>query len=244
MNRINARRLIEQLPDATSVVDVGGGAMPFPRADYVIDAVPFEARSALGDLKIDYSPRFTKDTWCRLDLCEHKPWPFPDKFFDFATCSHLLEDVRDPIWICSELCRVAKAGYIEVPSRILEQTRGIEHPSYAGYYHHRWLVSRKDQVLEFRHKPHLLHSVRDAIIADIGPAHKLNDDHAILVFEWTNSFEFREVLEFDESAVVAELCQFANAARAIPNLLVPSGRSLSARLKRHWYLRRLRSGRR
>ena len=47
-------------------------------------------------------------------------WPFPDKTFDFVVCSHLLEDVRDPITVCRELCRVGKAGYIETPSRIRE----------------------------------------------------------------------------------------------------------------------------
>src|SRR4051812_6253580 len=138
MDRENALRLIQTLQPTAKVVDVGGGAVPFPRADYVIDALTYDEQGATAGVDLPGGVRYSRDTWITVDLCEHRPWPFPDKFFDYAVCSHVLEDIRDPIWVCSELCRVAKAGYIEVPSRIVEQTRGIEHPLYAGYYHHRW----------------------------------------------------------------------------------------------------------
>ena len=55
-------------------------------------------------------------------------------------CSHTLEDLRDPLWVCRELIRVAKAGYIEVPSRLFETIIGMERPGQAGLSHHRWLV--------------------------------------------------------------------------------------------------------
>src|SRR5262245_2645151 len=106
MNQTNAIRLIREIPLAAQVIDVGGGASPFPRADYVIDFVPYERRASLGEMRLEYQPRYSESTWVKWDLCDHKPWPFPDKFFDFATCSHLLEDIRDPIWVCSELCRI------------------------------------------------------------------------------------------------------------------------------------------
>ena len=128
MNIDNAKKLMAQIPPGAKVVDVGGGASPFPRADWVIDALPFEYRGGGSDgnagEKLGIAQRFSKDTWITVDLCDRQPWPVPDQSFDFAICSHLLEDVRDPIWVCSELRRVAKAGYIEVPSRALEQSKG------------------------------------------------------------------------------------------------------------------------
>ena len=102
MKRENALRLIRDLPPDACVVDVGGGAMPFPRANYVIDALSYDERATLGKMDVSHEECYTRSTWCQLDVCERKAWPFSDKFFDFATCSHLLEDVRDPIWICSE----------------------------------------------------------------------------------------------------------------------------------------------
>jgi hypothetical protein len=244
MNRDNARRLISELDPKALVVDVGGGALPFPRADYVIDALPFEKQGALGRLDVALEPRYKRETWCQVDLCERRPWPFPDKFFDYSVCSHLLEDVRDPIWICSELCRVSKAGYIEVPSRVQEQSLGVEHPSYAGYHHHRWLVTSNGDGLTFRHKPHVLHAIRDAIVASVGVSRAINEKYTILPFEWSERFEFREVLEFDETAVVNELCAFAQKARQLPELIVPVSRSYMKQFKRFLYYRRLKKGRR
>src|SRR5437764_10623004 len=113
-----ARELIRTLPAGAAVLDVGGGASPFPRADYVLDLRPYQERGSgssgsahqhLADVPVRYGP----DTWVVWDVCDHHPWPFRDGQFDFAVCSHLLEDVRDPVWVCSELGRVAKAGYIE-----------------------------------------------------------------------------------------------------------------------------------
>src|SRR2546423_1432330 len=150
MDRTNAQRLLAELPPQARVVDVGGGASPFPRADYVLDAVAFGERASLGELDLGGGRRYSEDTWVRLDLCDHRPWPFADGFFDFAVCSHLLEDVRDPLWVCHELCRVAKAGYVEFPSRVAEQSLGVEHPCYAGYHHHRWLITKNAKGLEFR----------------------------------------------------------------------------------------------
>ena len=142
----NARRLLKTIPVSAKVVDVGGGAAPFPRADYVIDAMPYEKLGAGSDgnihEKLGIEPRYSEDRWIQTDLCDRRPWPIADKAFDFAICSHLLEDIRDPIWVCSELRRISKAGYIESPSRMVEQSKGVENPRHAGYYHHRWLIKR------------------------------------------------------------------------------------------------------
>jgi hypothetical protein len=247
MNVENARRLLAEIPADALVVDVGGGAAPFPRADYVLDALPYDRRGSGSDGHIhrqlaDHPPRYSKETWCQLDLCDHTPWPFPDKMFDFAICAHVLEDVRDPIWICQELCRVARAGYIEVPSRLLEQCLGVENPRYAGYYHHRWLITRNANGLEFRHKPHLLHSTTAAIVARVGVRSVVNPTHSFLALQWAGAFAYSEVTEFDEGEVVRELCAFAQQARSLPGLTVPSGRPWWRQLKLLLYYRRLSHG--
>jgi hypothetical protein len=224
MDLENARRLLEIIPGEATVVDVGGGAAPFPRADYVIDAMPYEKLGAGSDGNIHKSlaitPRYSEDRWIQTDLCDRHPWPIANKAFDFAICSHLLEDLRDPIWVCSELRRIAKAGYIEVPSRVVEQSKGVENPRHAGYYHHRWLITGKQDGLEFRHKPHVLHSVKNAIVTHLSPSRRINPKHAIVTLDWTGDFEAVEVLEFDERKIIAELCHFAADARRLPNLTV------------------------
>jgi hypothetical protein len=242
MDRDAALRIVNELSPEAVVIDVGGGASPFARANYVIDALPFDERAGLGAHDLGIPPQYSRERWVEFDLCSKSPWPFADNQFDFATCSHLLEDVRDPVWICSELSRIAKAGYIEVPSRVLEQSLGVEHPSYSGFYHHRWLVSVNDGVLEFRHKPHLLHSTRRAIVAQVGILRRINPKHAITTLWWNGAIECREVLEFSEARAVEELCSFAARARQTPQLTVASGLSTKETLRRALFYTRLRAG--
>ncbi len=246
MELANAKRLLASLPEGARVIDIGGGAAPFPRADYVIDASPYKARESGSDgnisQQLDVRPRYSADTWIEADLCDHRPWPIQDKAFDFAICSHLLEDVRDPIWICSEMQRIAKAGYIETPSRIVEQSKGVENPRHAGFYHHRWLISAVGNRLEFRHKPHVLHSVNDAIVTKLPPTRRIRPARAILTLEWVGSFEAVEVLEFDEGTIVSELCDFAREARKLPDLEEKIPMPLPQALRRWAYYARLRTG--
>jgi hypothetical protein len=235
-----ASEIEASLPAEARVVDVGGGASPFRRADHVIDGVAYGDRGRLDSAPSRDGERFSVRTWVQLDLCGRDPWPFPDKFFDFAVCSHVLEDVRDPIWVCSELSRIARAGYIETPSRLVEQSLGVEHPGYAGFLHHRWLVSIEDGVLSFRYKPHSLHVQRDAIVAVLGPSRRLKAAHQTVSLWWTGQVRCREELCFDEDDVNRELCAFAAQGRRIADLTVPSGRPLGWVLKRHLFFHRLR----
>ncbi len=246
MDLSQARRLLSEIAPDARVVDVGGGASPFQRANHVIDALSFDESGAGSDgnahRSLGVEPRFSRETWTQVDLCDRRPWPFADKTFDFAVCSHLLEDVRDPIWVCSEMSRIARAGYVEVPSRVEEQSRGVENPCYSGYCHHRWLVSRVGDALEFRHKPHLLHSINDAIVTDVSPGRRINPRHSVLSLDWVGSIGAREILEFREQAIVDELCAFAHQARMLPDLTVEVSMPLSRRVKRHMLYRRMARG--
>lgn len=78
-----------------------------------------------GDIKINLS---------------HEHLPFDDKSVDFAFCRHTLEDMADPAHLLHEIRRVAKAGYLEIPSPLVETTRGVDaFGDHLGYSHHRWI---------------------------------------------------------------------------------------------------------
>lgn len=149
--------ILARLGDDDLVLDVGGWAAPFNRADWVLDLLPFETRGA--HVPGGYGPgpeRFTEATWVVRDICDREPWPFGDDQFAFALCVTTLEDVRDPVWVCSELSRVARAGYVEVPSLWEELSYGIQGP-YLGHDHHRWICEVEHGGLAFHHKPHAIH---------------------------------------------------------------------------------------
>src|SRR3954453_10564339 len=154
----SSRRAIEERRARhETVLDVGGWAKPLERADWVIDLMPYETRGLYGYDRETASERFSADTWVIHDICAREPWPFADDQFDFAVCSHTLEDIRDPVWVCSELQRVARAGYIEVPSRLEEQTWGTQ-GNFVGWTHHRWLTDMHENSIEFTLKVHGIHA--------------------------------------------------------------------------------------
>lgn len=171
------------------MLDVGGWGRPFTRADRVIDLMPYETRGLYGR-DGNGEERFTADTWLQRDLCDREPWPFADDEIDFAVCSHTLEDVRDPVWVCSELNRVAKAGYVEVPSRLEEQSYGFQGP-WAGWGHHHWLIDVRGAEIDFVFKHHVLHGRASdhfpkAFHASLSPEQRVQE------LWWKEGFRYRE----------------------------------------------------
>jgi hypothetical protein len=151
-----SERILRQLPEDATVLAVGGWAAPFDRADWVLDALPFETRGpAVGSGR---GERFTARTWVVRDPCAREPWPFREGQFDFAVCVGTLERVRDPIWVCAELARVARAGYVEVPTIEAELVFDADGQGpWLGQEDHRWFVALQGGELVFTHKPHSIH---------------------------------------------------------------------------------------
>ncbi len=147
---------VAALPADARVLDVGGWAAPLPRADVVIDAMPYPTRGLMGR-SAPGEERFTEADWVVHVLCAREPWPLADDAFDLAVCTWTLEDVRDPVGVCRELSRVARAGYVEVPTVLAELVYGVQGP-WLGHEHHRWLCDREGDGLVFAHKAHSLHS--------------------------------------------------------------------------------------
>ncbi len=212
--------ILEQLVEDDLVLDVGGGARPFTRADWVLDLMPYEARATHGSDGDGESERFTADTWVRRDICARTPWPFADGQFDFSVCSHTLEDVRDPVFVCQELIRVSRAGYVEVPSRLEEQTYGFQGP-WVGWSHHRWLIDLDEDELTFVFKPHVLHG-RPSDQFPTSFRDGLNSRQRVLCLWWRGSFRFRERVFLEASGLDAYLAELV-ARQGTPRTRLGTG---------------------
>jgi SAM-dependent methyltransferase len=211
-------RICDLISDKDIVLDVGGWACPFNRANYVLDSEPYETRGYYSKIGREsfVGPKkefFSKETWIQIDICGHKPWPFPDKFFDWAICSHVLEDIRDPLFVCQELSRVAKRGYIEVPSRLWESCRGIESSNSVGLSHHRWLIElASDNQLLFLMKYGGIHSHWKYSF----PKRFLNemdDDKKYITLWWDNEIISKEVTIHGLENQLSELENFIETRR-------------------------------
>jgi hypothetical protein len=189
MLEASAKRIRETLDDSAVVLDIGGWGKPFTRADWVVDQMPYETRGLYGR-DGDDDERFSAETWVQRDICDRDAFPFADDQFDFVICSHTLEDIRDPIWVCAEINRIGKAGYIEVPSRLEEQTYGVHGP-WVGWSHHRWLVDVAPSRIEFSFKPHAMHG-RNSDHFPRGFNLQLTEEERVSQLWWTGSFDYSE----------------------------------------------------
>lgn len=105
-------------------LDVGGGINPW-----------------LGDLvtHVIDSQITTINTLIQGDVHDPLLWSqFPDNYFDFVNCTHVLEDIRDPAIVIREMTRISSYGFIAVPSRQTENSF-IESNYWKGFSHHRWI---------------------------------------------------------------------------------------------------------
>lgn len=108
------------------VVDLGPGQFPVPWA----------------------SARRVGWGWDNTDITAGR-LPFDDNEVDFLYCRHTLEDLLDPCHTLREIARVAKSGWIEVPSIVSELAFGVDAVSqeWRGYCHHRSLFWRNGNTL-------------------------------------------------------------------------------------------------
>jgi hypothetical protein len=231
----NVQKILSMLDAGDKVLDIGGWARPFNRANYVMDAEPYETRGYFADAQLSgargwYAPAqggehesFSKDTWIQRDLCSHERFPFRDKEIDFVICSQTLEDVRDPLWVCSEMIRVGKRGYIEVPSRQAESSRGVE-PNQVGWSHHRWLIEIVGDHVYFTMKYHKIHSNwRFSLPARA--LRKMSDAARNQWLFWNATFSYSEITIHSPERIAATLEEFILRNNVYPGWLLAADRN-------------------
>ncbi|MGB7441359.1 MAG: methionine biosynthesis protein MetW [Coleofasciculaceae cyanobacterium] len=220
----NVEKVLSRIKHDDLVLDVGSWACPFNRANWVLDAEPYETRGYYEKIGMPKSQGgekeyFTKDTWVQRDMCDKEPWPFKDNFFDFSICSHTLEDIRDPLYVCSELIRVSQRGYIEVPSRLIESCRGAESDNIVGLSHHRWLVDIADNYVQFTMKYHMIHDdIQLSFPSSF--ARKIPPEERISYLFWEDSFTFEETQIHGVNNIYESLRNFVRAKYQYPQHLL------------------------
>ncbi len=114
------------------VLDLGGAANPWCEefVDVYVDLYPVDGKETiLGNF-------FDDNLWIKIR--KFRP--------DFIICTHVLEDVRDPLYLLKNILESAQTGYISVPNKHTELST-IESRFYVGYCHHRWIFTLHDETL-------------------------------------------------------------------------------------------------
>jgi hypothetical protein len=106
---------------------------------------------------------------------------------------------------------VARAGYIEVPSRFEEQTYGFQGP-WVGWGHHRWLVDIVGNRLEFVMKHHVIHGPEQNHFPSSFYRTLSEEDKAQRLW-WEGSFECAERIMLSAEELDPYLAEFVAAHR-------------------------------
>lgn len=140
------RRLYCPVDRSDLVLEVGSGGSPYFRANVLCDAYEVTQERFFAPLVHD-RPTI---------MAFVEQLPFKDDSFDFVIASHVLEHSADPEKFLSEIQRVAKAGYIEVPDAFMER---LTH-----YGFHRLEITDKDGGLIIRKKKNY---IQDEEVVDL-----------------------------------------------------------------------------
>ena len=104
-NRLNQKKWLRSNQNL-KILDLGCSNNNYwSEANHFADIWDFENEFREKNLK------FTK-------IQPDKKLPFKDKEFDYVICAHVIEHVNDPVMFKSEIERIGKAGYIELPTRL------------------------------------------------------------------------------------------------------------------------------
>jgi hypothetical protein len=71
-------------------------------------------------------------------VAKHGKW-------DYAICTHTLEDIHNPIYVCKQIEKIAKKGLIVEPSKFRELSKFSG--NFRGFIHHNWIFDIRDGEL-------------------------------------------------------------------------------------------------
>lgn len=105
-------------------------------------------------------------------------------WWDYAVCTHTLEDICNPKYACFCLEKIAKRGLIVVPSKFREFSRF--RPHHRGFMHHHWIFDVIDG--QFTAFPKL-NFIEDPIFDQVNKGEFFEE----LVIEWEGSIDLKVI---------------------------------------------------
>ncbi len=133
-----------------SVIDVGGAQDPWAREFVTLYVDLWKPEDWLQRYPDNLEDGFVQKTPRIIgDLDENMTWETiyefdSGKMFDFAICSHVVEHLSNPCMTLRHLPKVAKEGYIAMPSKYTELKRGVHFGHCRGAVPHRWIGSLRN----------------------------------------------------------------------------------------------------
>lgn len=173
-NMILQKITYEKSKNTFKVIDIGGEAIGWSSAitDMLVDKNTIDSVSSI-----------------QLDVCSHHEWQklldhvADTGLYDYAICTHTLEDLYNPFLSLDFLPKIAKAGIITMPS-IRTELSHVENSNWIGFIHHRWIFDVVDNTMLVVPKLEFLSSL-------VGDSIKVDYDNFDIRYEWTDAIDYK-----------------------------------------------------
>lgn len=157
-NLISRPEVVDKLNEisARTVLDIGGSFNNWlaERVTHIFDLHNPHSNNGWSWRQLE-----SNATWFQGDINNHEDWQQLFDYvavngkFDFVSCTHTLEDLAYPLAALRNMPRIAKAGFIAVPSKYWELNRG---KLFRGGHHHRWIFNNENNKLVLYPKINLI----------------------------------------------------------------------------------------
>lgn len=188
-----------------TVLEVGPGGTPHPRADIFLEKRYDDPMVAESQRGCTPSLQTSKE----IVVYEGGRFPFDDKQFDYIICSHVLEHVEDIDGFLEEIVRVGHRGYLEFPT--------VYYDYLYNFPEHITLVFQRNHVLYWMPKAETeldrFQCVQNFFSASLrqGYTAMVDELRSFLFqgFEWEGRIDSQRVFSLEQVSYTPEELQFA-----------------------------------
>jgi len=157
------------------VIDIGGSADGWS--------------SSLCNIIVDIVPSADASKFVNVDICREAEWQKLLNIvnvygkFDYAICTHTLEDIYNPFTSLEFLPKIAHRGIITMPSIYQELSR-CENIDWLGYIHHRYIFDQTENgEMIVIPKLNFLESIVQSPVSTY--------NRSEIVYEWNNTIPYK-----------------------------------------------------
>ncbi len=138
---------------------------------------------------VDYSKEFSKKNLNFTLLSPNQKLPFKDKEFDYVILSHVLEHVSNINEFSKEVERIAKAGYIELPTKLADNlVIGCDEEDIG----HKWWMEFDDVNGQLKYIKKIDVLQKFLSVGSLNKFQNFFEDSLILQLYWENTIELVE----------------------------------------------------
>lgn len=167
-------------PIKPTVIDVGASYNPWC-SDFITATVD------LNEVKLPNTIQFRGDMNNIIVWEEVLKYVAKNGKFDFCVSTHTLEDISNPMFVSTMLSRIAKEGFVAVPSKYVESK--YNGGPCRGWLHHRWIFNvENDSIIAY---PKLPFTERLKVLNEV--ATKFHESITELSFCWEETCDIQVV---------------------------------------------------